>query len=211
MAGTLARTTVDQRRSVLVVAGLVLGALGIWATLASNRYARESDVELVVLSALAVAAGLFSFVTVNSSGAIVVINPAVCFTFAIMLTWGLLPALAAHLAALAILIWRRRLPLLGAVLMMVQFALAFGAAYTTLLLLSGRALARPVRNGQDWATPDRDRGRRGVACCVYGLRLRRDMAPLAERQRQFPPPTGYGLLFNAALVVLSPEWRWLRT
>jgi hypothetical protein len=89
--------------------------------------------ELVVLAILAVGSGLvLTFVTRNPAGATVVINPGVCFTFAILLTWGLLPAVTMAVATVAVLTGRRGLPALRGLLMAVQVAAALAAAYGVL-------------------------------------------------------------------------------
>jgi len=160
--------------------------------------------ELLGLTGLTLAAGLFSFVTVNPSGAIVVIIPAVCFSFALLLSWGLVPAIAAQLLAVSALTWRRRLPPLRGLLMVVQFAGAFGVAFIVL-----------VWGGTRVGVPGRERTSLREAAVVIGAAIVWLLAytafgylltwfgPLSIGS-QIPPPTGYGLLFNAALVLLSP-------
>jgi diguanylate cyclase (GGDEF)-like protein len=54
--------------------------------------------------------------------------PSICFTFAIMLAWGLGPAIAVQAAAVAVSAWRMRHAVWRAVFNVGQYALALGAA-----------------------------------------------------------------------------------
>jgi diguanylate cyclase (GGDEF)-like protein len=182
----------------------VLGGVGLWASFSQIRHSRGTGAELWLLAALAIAAGLFSFVTANPAGAIVVINPAVCFSFAILLSWGFAPAIAAHVAAIAALTWRRRLPPLRGVLMAAQFIGAFAVAYAVLVLGGTHiGLAGRERTGINEAAIV-------IAAAIAWLAAYTAFGYVLvwvgphRLGAQIPPPTGYGLLFNAALVLLSP-------
>lgn len=61
-----------------------------------------------------------------------VVCPTICFTFAILLCWGLGPAIAAQLLAFALVAWRLRYPLIEAVEAWGQHMLAFVAAAVVL-------------------------------------------------------------------------------
>ncbi|HYN93676.1 MAG TPA: EAL domain-containing protein [Pilimelia sp.] len=69
------------------------------------------------------------------------IFPSVCFTFAIMLAWGLGPAVAVQAGAVAVSSWRMRYAPWRAVFNLGQYALAFAAARAV------TALAGPVPLG----------------------------------------------------------------
>ena len=58
------------------------------------------------------AAGFFALVTTTRAGTTLVINPAVSFSFAALLSYGLAPAVVAQLASVAVVYWRpgRSLP-----------------------------------------------------------------------------------------------------
>jgi diguanylate cyclase (GGDEF)-like protein len=195
--------SVATRRYLLVAAGLGLGGAGLWTSFGNVRLGPSNGVELLVLAVLAVAAGLFSFVTINPAGAIVVINPALSFTFAILLRWGLVPALSAQVAAVAALTWRRRLPPLRGLLMAIQFVAAFLVAYA-LLRFSGAPIGP---EGRQWTRLD-DAGLVIASVAVWLIAFTLFgyvFTAIGPRfGAQIPPPTGYGMLFNAALVVLSP-------
>jgi diguanylate cyclase (GGDEF)-like protein len=144
-AQTIAWTPLNQRRPLVIVAGIALVGSGVGAFL-QTRHAPGTGGELWFLATLAVAAGAFAFVIADPSGGILVINPAVCFSFAILLSWGLGPAIAAQVAGVAAVTWRRRLPLLRALLVCAQFAVAFAAAYAVLMI--GQPPRGPA--GMEW-------------------------------------------------------------
>jgi diguanylate cyclase (GGDEF)-like protein len=193
----------SRHRSVLPLSGVVLGVAGVFAVWSvDTSHSRGAGLQLFVLAGLAVVAGMWlSIVTPNPTGVLVVINPAVCFTFAIMLSWGVLPALAAHLAASSALIWRRQLSLARALVLIAQFAVAFGAGYGVLLLDGRRS-----DGGVEWISLH------GAAIVVFAgsawLAVYMSFSYLLARAGiqwlSVPPPTITGLLFNGALVLLSP-------
>jgi diguanylate cyclase (GGDEF)-like protein len=195
----------NQHRSFIAVSGIALGVGGVVAVWSlDTTHSPDAGIELFVLTGFAVVAGTWlSIVTPNRAGALVVINPAVCFTFAIMLTWGYLAALAAHVAATAILAWRRRLPVVRWLLLVAQFAAAFGAGYGVLLLDRDRD-----QDGTGWIS-FYDAGTVVGAAAVWLLAYMAFSYVFARLN--FPqfgalvqPPTTTGLLFNGALILLSP-------
>jgi diguanylate cyclase (GGDEF)-like protein len=202
--GGVLRTTADQRRAVIVGVGVGIGAGGIAATLARGTHVPGTGIELLVMAIYAVAAGLwFSFVQPAPSGAVIVVNPAVCFTFAIMLTWGLLAALAAHLAALSALTWRRRLSPARFGLLAGQSLVAFLAAFGTLQLDGSRG-----PRGREWTDLHDAAVVIGAAAAfLLGYFAAGYLIAWLDTRRlggPIPPPSGNGLVFNVALVVLSP-------
>lgn len=62
--------------------------------------------------------------------------PSICFTFAIMLAWGLGPAVAVQAAAVGVSSWRMRHTIWRATFNIAQYALALAAAYTVTRLAS---------------------------------------------------------------------------
>jgi len=80
------------------------------------------------MTALAVLAASRSFVTSRPDGSAIVICPTICFTFAILLTCGLGPALVAELLTMIVVQWRLRLPLRQSIVAAGHYALAFVAA-----------------------------------------------------------------------------------
>jgi diguanylate cyclase (GGDEF)-like protein len=202
-AQTIAGTPLDQRRPLVIAAGIALVGSGVGAFL-QTRHAPGTGGELWFLATLAVAAGAFAFVIADPSGGILVINPAVCFSFAILLSWGLGPAIAAQVAGVAAVTWRRRLPPLRALLVCAQFAAAFAAAYAVFLI--GQPPRGPA--GMEW-TNVRDVPVL-IAAIAAWLAVYVGLGHLLVWLAQHHPktriaqPTGHRVLFNAALVLLSP-------
>jgi diguanylate cyclase (GGDEF)-like protein len=202
-AHNITGTLSDQRRPLLVLVVIVLVGSGVGAFV-QTMHAPGAGGELWFLATLTVAAGVFALVIAYPSGGILVISPAVCFSFAILLLWGLGPAIAGQVAGVAAVTWRRRLPPLGALLICVQFAVAFATAYAVLSI--GQPPMGPV--GRAWANPN-DVAGLIVAIAVYMAVFAAFDYLLAWLSRRFPKagiarPTRYRLLFNAALVLLSP-------
>ncbi|SNT06900.1 diguanylate cyclase (GGDEF) domain-containing protein [Asanoa hainanensis] len=74
--------------------------------------------------------------------------PSICFTFAILLAWGLGPAVLVQAAAVAVSSWRLRHAPWRAVFNSAQYTLALGAAEAVTYLLSETAFAEGV--GPTW-------------------------------------------------------------
>ena len=206
MAAEFGSGTRNGRRAyILMLAAVALGVVGVswWFSQIRQSDGLGHGTELWILTVLALVAGLLSFVTKNPSGAVVVINPAVCFTFAILLSGELVPAIAAQVAAVALLTWRRRLPAIRGLLMAVQFAVASAPAYVVL------SLGNPIRGARREPADFRETAIDIIAVIVwlaaytaFGYLVSRLLTP--RLGAHMPPPTGYGLLFNGGLVVLSP-------
>jgi diguanylate cyclase (GGDEF)-like protein len=198
MAAEFAVRTVRRRSYLLAVAGVALAGEGVWFSLTTSQGARP---ELWVLTALALVAALLSFVTVNPAGAVVVINPAVCFTFAILLSWRLAPAIAVHVAAVAVLTWRHGLPPIRGLLMVAQFAISSTAAFAVLLMTV--PLTGPPHNRLRETLAI-------VAALAIWSALYVAFAYLTfwwltpRLGAGVPAPASYALQFEGALTVLSP-------
>jgi diguanylate cyclase (GGDEF)-like protein len=184
---------------------VILGVAMVVADFAQFRTAATTKPTFWLMVALALLAATRSFVTAGTRGAAVVICPTLCFTFAILLCWGLSAALLAQFAAVAVVAWRLRHGTGRALFVAGQYALAFGAAY--LVLLAGQ----PDPFGEvGFGDALRDAG--AVAGAVlawlvtYGL-----LAVLAVRLRSGRSPwhrtsatLGFQSLYKAALLMLSP-------
>src|SRR5262245_59126589 len=83
--------------------------------------------ELWLVAALALLAGTQAFISAVPGGEPVVICPTICFTFAILLCWGLGPAIIAQLLAVVVVAWKLKLPFMDAAMSGAQYALAFTA------------------------------------------------------------------------------------
>ncbi len=187
----------------VIVVGL---AAGIGASQLADTGAHSAhDAELWLVAALALLAGTQAFLAAVPGGQPVVIYPTICFTFAILLCWGLGPAIVAQLAAVVVVAWRLRLPIADAVLTGAQYALAFGAAAVVLWI------GRPDPfDHHGMAEIARDSlaifGAVAAWLLVFALlsyvpaRLRRSRT----RSGRAAGFVGYQVLFNAALLLLSP-------
>jgi diguanylate cyclase (GGDEF)-like protein len=188
------------------VAALVVAAVAVAASQQDGLREGATHGAFWLMAGLAALAGVQSFVEAPSPGrAPAVICPTICFSFAILLCWGLGPAVAAQLVAVVVVTWRLRRPLLEGVVIGAIYVCAFGAAslvlwvgqpdpfqrtgptniYTDALSVVGAAAA--------WLLVF------GVLVTVAG-RLRRGAAGATEA----PAPLGNQLLFEASLLLLSP-------
>src|SRR5215470_16021977 len=89
---------------------------------------------LWLMTGLALLAGLQAFKVTRPGGAAVIICPTTCFTFAILLCWGLGPAVLAQAAAIGVVTWKFRLPLWNSLITAAQYTLCFGAAAIVLAI-----------------------------------------------------------------------------
>ncbi|HEY3007095.1 MAG TPA: EAL domain-containing protein [Micromonosporaceae bacterium] len=132
------------------------------------------------------------------------IFPSICFTFAILLAWGLGPAIAVQAAAVAVSSWRMRHAAWRAVFNVGQYALALGAAAGMIRLIGG---AHPLdANGQTW---------RDAAAVVAGaaawFAMKYGTVTIAVRLRfggrwwsEFTRALGVELLSTGSLLLLAP-------
>jgi diguanylate cyclase (GGDEF)-like protein len=161
--------------------------------------------ELWLVAALALLAGTQAFVAAVPGGESVVICPTICFTFAILLCWGLGPAIIAQLLAVAVVAWKLRLPIVDAALTGAQYALAF-AASAAILSASGRDPLHHSGFTHILADTLVILGTTTAWLVVYallsylGARARTTRA----RSRRAAGIVGYQVLFKAALLLLSP-------
>ena len=172
----------------------------MWFSLTSST-GGGTRAELWVLTALALLAALLSFVTVNPAGAIVVINPAVCFTFAILLSWRLAPAIAVHVAAVAVLTWWHGLPPIRGLLMASQFAVSSTAAFAVLLLTN--PLTGPPQNRlRETLVTVAALASWSAVYIAFAYLTFWWLTP--RLGAAVPAPASYALLFEGALTILSP-------
>ncbi len=160
---------------------------------------------LWIVAGLAGVAGTVAFVAAAPRyGPPTIICPTICFTFAILLCWGLGPAILAQLAAVIVVAWKLRRPVREAVLAAGQYTLSFAAAEVVLWLGKPDPFQRhgPTNLYTDAITVV---GAVGAWLGVYGLlalALARWRYP--GRSRHTAGTIGYQILFNAALLLLSP-------
>ncbi len=123
--------------SAAAVAGIVAGAV-------EPTFIR-AELALVLM---AIAAGLFASVTTTRAGTTLVVNPAVCFSYAALLSYGVIPAIIAQLASVVALAWRTGMAPLHAVAKGFQFS----ASLLTAALVLKLAGFGPEASRSSWTT-----------------------------------------------------------
>jgi len=120
-----------RHRLLWKVIAVALGVVAVGALAVDSIRPTFITAELALVI-MAVAAGLFASVTTTRSGTTLVINPAVCFSFAALLTHGLVTAIVAQLASVAVVDWRTGLSPLRGVAKALQFSASLLAAAVVL-------------------------------------------------------------------------------
>ncbi|GIM95875.1 putative bifunctional diguanylate cyclase/phosphodiesterase [Paractinoplanes toevensis] len=128
-----------------------------------------------------------------------VILPSICFTFAIALAWGFVPALVVQLAAVTVAGVRMRLPVRRTLHLAVQHAAAIGAAAGVAAMVSLRIGPQP-----DW-----DDALLTVAAAGVWILARYGLAALvawagSHRRRRRARKQSVEVLATAALLLLGP-------
>jgi diguanylate cyclase (GGDEF)-like protein len=158
-----------------------------------------------LMTALALLAASRAFVTSGTRGTAVVICPTLCFTFAILLCWGLGPAIVVQLAAIVVVALRLRHTFGQAALVAGQYALSFAATYAILVLGDPEPFADsgPVATLRDAASV--------VAAILAWLAVYCGLVVVAARLRwgaagwrRATGSLGFLALYKAALLMLSP-------
>ena len=184
---------------------MALVAAVVWASAEQWPYAQRAGASLWLMVGLSIAAAAVAFVTYSPSGAIIVITPTVSFTFAIMLSWGLGPAVATQVAAAAIVTWTRRLPVVGAIIASAQLTLSLLLAELVIIVGDPDILPEGI-NSRDVSNAVAVVAAIAVWLATYCATtalaggIGRHLRALPVRSTAL----GYALLFNAALIVLSP-------
>ncbi|MGH3681824.1 MAG: putative bifunctional diguanylate cyclase/phosphodiesterase [Natronosporangium sp.] len=193
-----------RRLYVVAVAGVtavILAALSSQVTAVVLGYP-----QMWLMTALAVVAGAVAFVETGPSRRVpMVVCPTICFTFAILLCWGLGPAMLAQLPAVGLVAWRLRRPFIDAVAAWSQYLLAFLAAAAVLWIGQPDPFGRdgPTNIGADAITVM-------VAVCAWlavyaGLELVHAVARGSSlRAPGLRATVGNQALYKAALLLLSP-------
>jgi diguanylate cyclase (GGDEF)-like protein len=190
-----------------VYAVLVVGLAAVIVASQFNELVQvaTSKPEFWLMTAFSVVAAAQAFITSGPRSASVVIGPTVCFTFAILLGWGLGPAVVAQVLSIVVLVWRRQMSLRDSVLRAGQYALAFAAAEIVLSAGSGDPLVvdAPSHIVADVVTAVLA----GAAWLVVFVILVVASDWLRQgnpRARYAGGVVGYQVLFLAALLLLSP-------
>src|SRR4051812_24600565 len=151
-----------------------------------------------VMAVLAVAVDARPYVVAGRRASSVIL-PSICFTFAIALAWGLVPALVVQLAAVTVAGMRMRPPGRRTLHLAVQHSVALGAVATVAALVSLRIGPRP---GWDDALLT-------VAAASAWILARYGLAALVARwasegRARRPRRHGVEVLATAALLLLGP-------
>ncbi|MGK5678877.1 putative bifunctional diguanylate cyclase/phosphodiesterase [Actinoplanes sp. URMC 104] len=197
---------VRRRRALVFTGVLVVAADGLlWAVDRAAFGALPGAYWLMAVLAVAVDARPYLVANRRASS---VILPSICFTFAIVLAWGYLPALAVQLVAVTVAGVRMRHPARRTLHLAVQHAAALGAAGLVVELVSLR-----IGPGPDWGDALLTVAAAGAWIVArYGLAaiVARSMAdrpgPRLQRLQRLRrlQRLGVELLATAALLLLGP-------
>ena len=149
-----------------------------------------------VMAVLAVAVDARPYVVADRRASSIIL-PSICFTFAITLAWGIVPALAAQIVAVTVAGARMRRPLRRTVHLMVQHGVALGAA-AAVAAISG------LRPGAD---PGWDDALVTVGAAVAWMAARYGLAAFVAHCRPASGPRRVRhveLFATAALLLLGP-------
>jgi diguanylate cyclase (GGDEF)-like protein len=192
------RRAVERRRALVVTAGAavlvdaLLWGLG-WRTFAGLPGA------FWLMAALALVVDARPYVLADRRASSVIL-PSICFTFAIALAWGVVPALAVQVAAVAVAAVRMRQAIRRTFHLAVQHAVAIGAAASVAAVVSLRIGPRPdwddalltVAAAAGWIL-----ARYGLAAVVARVNSHRRRRPRGRRR-------GVEVLASGALLLLGP-------
>jgi len=200
------RTGAGRRRLVKFygVAVVAAGTLITVSQLGDIATAVRGHPTFWMMFGLSMLAGAASFVTARPGGDSIIICPTMCFTFAILLCWGLGPAAIAQIAAIVVVAWRHRLRAWSSMIVGGQYILSFAAAYVVLRIGDPDPFGvhRPPDLLRDAASTV---GAVAAWLTMFGLLtvvdhyLRRGW-----RLRQAASAVSDQILFKAALLLLSP-------
>ncbi len=158
-----------------------------------------------LMGGLALVAAALAFVTIDIRGASIVICPALCFSFAALLCWGLGPAIAMQTATVAVVGLRLRHPPSKILFSAAQYAVAFAAAYVVLLIGEPEPFAAITITDRVFDAASVI-GAAAAFMAVYVvqlltvIRLRWPEYQWEQKEAQLP----YQMLFKASLLLLSP-------
>jgi diguanylate cyclase (GGDEF)-like protein len=127
----------------VAVVGLAVGALALEST---EPNVIRPEVGLIIM---AIAAGFLATVTTTPAGTTFVINPAVCFSFAALLSYGLAPAIVAQLASVVVIHWWTQQSLRRSLEKAMQFSVSLLAAAGVIDVVGFGSYA----STGSWATP----------------------------------------------------------
>jgi diguanylate cyclase len=193
------RSSMPNRwRFLLVTAVAAAAADAVLAAITPGTFA-DLPTAYWVMAILAVVVDARPYVVANRRASSVIL-PSICFTFAIALAWGLIPALAVQFVAVTVASARMRQPSRRALHLAVQHAVALAAAAAVAALADLHIDARP-----DW-----NDALLTVAAAGAWIAARYGLAALIARWLASPRTArrsrglGVELLATASLLLLGP-------
>ncbi|WP_433369462.1 putative bifunctional diguanylate cyclase/phosphodiesterase [Actinoplanes sp. CA-142083] len=189
---------IQWRRALVVTAGVALLADGLLWALGWRTFAVLPGAYWL-MAVLAVVVDARPYVLADRRASSVIL-PSICFTFAIALAWGVVPALAVQVAAVAVAGVRMRQAVRRTFHLAVQHAVAIGAAAAVAAVVSLRIGPQP-----DW-----DDAALTVAAAAawilarYGLAAGVARVGSPRRRRPRGRRRGVEVLATAALLLLGP-------
>ena len=191
------RSVTARRGAVTAVGGAVLVDLVLWATHPGTF--TDLPTAFWVMAALALAVDARPYVVAGRRAGSVIL-PSICFTFGIVLAWGLVPAIAVQLAAMAVAGVRMGQSPRRAVHLAVQHVVALAGAAGVAALAGLQVGAQPhwddalftVAAAAAWI------GTRSALDAVIARR------PGAGRRRRRVQRWGLEMFATAALLLLGP-------
>ena len=136
VALTMPRTKWPERSGPLGVYAVVIGLIGLAmvALHPGQLQVAAGKPACWLMTGLALAVSAQSFIATDRRGLPIVTCPSLCFSFAILLCWGVAPAIIAQTASVGIVGLRLRATLSHDLMIASQYAVAFAAAYGVLVL-----------------------------------------------------------------------------
>ncbi|MDQ7903104.1 EAL domain-containing protein [Phytohabitans sp. ZYX-F-186] len=138
MAAVIAAEGRWGRQHLLRLYTVAMGGAGVLVTALSAGQVVDAATRhpaMWLMTALAVLAGALAFIDTPAPGrSPLIVCPTICFTFAILLCWGLGPAIVAQAVAVLMVRWKLRAPMSEGVKAWGQYTLAFAAAAGVLWL-----------------------------------------------------------------------------
>src|SRR5262245_5252609 len=136
VALTLPRTKAPQRSGAFGAYAAVIGLIGVTmvALHPAQLAVAAAKPACWLMTGLALAVAAQAFVVTDRRGQPIVTCPSLCFTFAILLCWGVAPAIVAQTASVAVVGLRLRTSIGHTLLVAAQYSVAYAAAYAVLVM-----------------------------------------------------------------------------
>jgi diguanylate cyclase (GGDEF)-like protein len=186
------------------VAALVVVTVALTATHLGQLESAAGKWRFWLMVGLTLAAATRAFVTAGNRGTAMVICPTLCFTSAILLCWGLGPAIVVEAVATVVVAWRLRHNVTQLTVVIGQYTVAFAAAYVVLVIGD----PEPFEHSGGLATVLDALTVAGAAAAwlaTYSLlELLTARVRNGPRWRRAVGSLGYQSLFQGALLMLAP-------